>query len=157
MEDTGKPGRIANGSRPPKTLSTHHLAERAVMKGRADRGQGRAGSRRPPRTRDSWNPRSRRSRGDRSPNAHRTSVQYSTPLAEHRSSRRRGSPTGSKTRCIPRPPLSSHPSEGREEEEGRASGCVTSEEVPARGKEFDTEGREKPEGRNDLYVQQEHS
>ena len=51
------------------------------------------------------------------------------------------------------PPLSSHPSEGREEEEGRASGCVTSKEVPARGEESDTEGRKEPEGQNDLYVQ----
>ena len=90
-----------------------------MLRGRADRGQGRAGSRRPPQTRDSWNPRSRRSRGNRSPNAHRSSS-ISNPPAGHRSSGRRGSSTGSKTRCIPRPPpLFSRPSEWREEEEGR--------------------------------------
>ena len=30
----GKPGRIAKGSSPPKTLSTHHLAGRAVIRGK---------------------------------------------------------------------------------------------------------------------------
>ena len=140
----GKPGRIANGSRPPKTLSTHHLAERAVMRGRANRGRGKqvAGERR-----------EREAPGTPAPEGAketevptrtgRASSSTSTPLAGHRSSRKRVIPTGSTTRCIPRPPpLSSHPSEGREEE-GRAPGCVTSEEVPARGKEFDTEGKEK--------------
>ena len=39
----GKPGRIAKGSRPPKTLSTHHLAGHAVMRGesRPRTGQSR--------------------------------------------------------------------------------------------------------------------
>ena len=40
----GKHGRIANGSGPPKTLPTHHVAERAVMSGerqpRKQSGQG---------------------------------------------------------------------------------------------------------------------
>ena len=40
----GKHGRIENGSGPPKTLPTHHIAERAVMSGesqsRKRRGQG---------------------------------------------------------------------------------------------------------------------
>ena len=44
------------------------------------------------------------------------------------------------------PTLLTRPSEGREEEEGRASGCVTSEEVPAREEEFDTEERKSLKG-----------
>ena len=40
----GKHGRVANGSGPPKTLPTHHVAEHAVMSGerqpRKQRGQG---------------------------------------------------------------------------------------------------------------------
>ena len=60
--------------------------------------------------------------------------------------RRRGRPTGSSTRCIPRPSLLTRPSEGREEEEEGAAGCVTSEEVLAIGEVFGTGGREEPEG-----------
>ena len=53
------------------------------------------------------------------------------------------------SRAPPLPSLLSHPSEGREEEEG-AAGCMTSEEVPARGEIFGAGGREEPEERDDL-------
>ena len=55
---------------------------------------------------------------------------------------------GCSTRCIPRPlPLLACPPEGREEEEEEdVSGCLTSEEVHARGEVFGAGGRE-PEGR----------
>ena len=154
----GKHGRNENGSGPPKTLSTHHLAERAKIsrerqprKGQSKQ-QASAASELPPHRRILS---LRRSRGDRTALAHsgRASRCTSTPLAGHMSSGRRGSPTGSSTRCIPRPPphcLLTRPSGGREGKEEGAAWCVTSEEVSARGEVFGTGGREEPEGRADL-------
>ena len=144
----GKPGRIANGSRPPKTLSTHHLAERAVMRGRADRGRGRAGSRGPPRPETPGTPApegAEETKFQRAPEERPVALPSSHWQQVEREERK---PHGKQHQVHPEaPPLSSHPSEGR------ASGCVTFEEVPARGKEFDTEGRKEPEGLNNLYVQ----
>ena len=100
----GKPGRIANGSRPPKTFSTHHLAERVVMRGRADRGRGKAGVRCERETPGTPAP-DGAEETEVPTGTGRASSSTSTPLAGHRSSRR-GSPTGSNTRCIPRPPPS---------------------------------------------------
>ena len=101
---TGKHGRIANGSGPPKTLSTHHLAGRAVMSGerqlRKERSgqQGSAASEQLPAPQPP-----KESRRQKHACAHRTSVQRHF----HPSRWRRGSPTGSSTRYIPRlPPLS---------------------------------------------------
>ena len=145
----GKHGRIENGSRPPKTLPTHHVEERAVMS-RERQPRKRSGQGRPLRTSNLPLPSSRRSRGSRSSLARtgRATRDTSTPLAGPRSSGRRGSLTGRSTKCIPRPPpplLACLP-QGREEEEEEASGRKTSEEVPARGEVAVAGGRE-PEGR----------
>ena len=42
-QKTGKHGRTENGSGPPKTLPTHHLAERAVMSGESQQRKKRSG------------------------------------------------------------------------------------------------------------------
>ena len=157
----GKHRRIANGSGPPKTLPTHHVAESAVMSGerqpRKQRGQGASAANKqlppppPPAPEGAEETEVHSCAPDERPE---TLPPLSLDLG------RVGGEEDSrdaKTGASRDPPLPSRPSEGMEEEEGRASGCVTSEEVPARRKEFDTEGRKKPEGRNDHSVQQEQS
>ena len=139
----GKHERIANGIGPLKTLPTHHVAERAVMSGERPLRQQRV---RCERAAPLFS--SRRSRRDRSAFARtrRATRDTFTPLAEPRSSGRRGNLTGRSARCISRsPPFLACPPEGREEEE-EASGCKTSEEVPAREEVFAAGGTE-PEGR----------
>ena len=106
----GKHGRIENGSGPPKLLSAHHVAERAVMSGkkqpRKRRGQGEsAATEQPPSLQF---PKELKTRGALARNR-RTSRETSTPLAGPRSSGRGGSLTGRNTRCTPRPPTPSHP------------------------------------------------
>ena len=135
-----KHGRIENGSGPPKLPSTHHVAERAAMSGekqpRKRRGQGESNVTEQPPSLQLLKESNRRAPRE-----------TSTPLAGSRSSGRRGSLTGRNTRCTPSHPppppprLLSCPPEGREEEE-EVPGCLTSEEVRARGEAFDTGGTE---------------
>ena len=148
-----KPGRIAKGSRPPKTLSIHHLTGRAAMRreSRPRTGQSRqqasAANERllePPLPKEPRRQKSQHALDERPVALPPLSLDTAGGEEAPRE------PTQGVSRS---PPLSSRPSEGMEEEEGRASGCMTSKEVPARGEEFDTEGRQKPEGQNDLYVQ----
>ena len=151
----GKHGRIEKRSGPPKPLSTHHVAERAVMSGekqpRKRCGQGKsAATEQPPSLQlPEELKRQRRAR------AQQTNIQRHfpppppPPLARLRSSGRRGSFTGHNTRCTPRHPLLTCPPERREEEEEEVSGCGTSKEVPARGEAPGSGGTE-PEGRDFL-------
>ena len=144
-----KHGRIKKRSGPPKLLSTHHVAERAVMSGekqpRKQRGQGKSAATEqppPPLQLPKELKRQRRAR------VQQTNIQKHSPpppLARPRSSGRRGSLTGHNTRCTlrfppPPPPLLTCPPEGREEEEEEVPGCRTSEEVPARGEAPGAEG-----------------
>ena len=125
----GKHRRIANGSGPQKTPPTHHVAERAVMS-RERPPRKRRGQERLLRTSNLPLNHSHRSRRDRGVlvRSIRATRHTTTPFAGQKSSRRRGRPSGSNTRASQHPPPSSRPSEGREGDEGEASGCVTSEE-----------------------------
>ena len=147
LQKLGKPGRIAKGSRPPKTLSTHHLAERAVMRGESQPRTGQSRQQASAATSDSSTPAPEEDKETEvATSTGRASSSTSTPLAgpgraggeEALREATQGASRG--------PTLLSCPSEGREEEEGRASGCMTPEEVPARGEEFDTEERKSLKG-----------
>ena len=145
----GKHGRIENGSGPPKTLPTHHVAECAVMSGerqprkRSWQGASNANEQLPPPQLPKEQRRQKRA------HAHRTSDQrHFHPSRWTQVEREERKPHGTQHQVHPEtppPPISTCPPEGREEEED-ASGCLTSEEVRARGEDFGTGGRE-PEGR----------
>ena len=153
-QKTGKHGRIENGSFPPKAPPTHHLAERAVMSGESQPRKKRSGQQataaREPLL--DLQP-AKELRRQKRAHPHRTSVQrHFHPSRWTHGEREERKPHGKQHKVIPRPPPPhlSRPSEGREEDEGGAAGCVTSAEVPARGEVVGAGGREEPEGRDDL-------
>ena len=144
----GKHRRIENGSGPQKTLPTHHVAERAVISGerqpRKRRGHGAsaANEQPPPPQLPKGLRRQRHTR------AHQTSDQrHFHPSCSTEVEQEERKPHGAQHQVHPKtppPPLLACPPEGREEEE--VPGCMTSEEVRARGEIFSA-GRTKPEGR----------
>ena len=141
----GKHGRIENRSGPTKTLLTHHVTEHAAMsrerQPRKRRGQGEsAANEQPPHPQLPKGPsRQRRAR------AHRTGDQrHFQPSCRTEVEREERKPHGTEHQVHPEtPPLLACPPEGREE--GEVPGCMTSEEVRARGEVFGTGGTE-PEG-----------
>ena len=142
----GKHERIANRSGQRKTLPTHHVAERAVMSGerppRKQREQGASAANEqlprspPPEGAEETGARSR-APDERPETLPPLSLDLGRAGGEE--APRDAAPGASRD-----PPFLACPPEGREEEE--ASGCKTSEEVPARGEVFIAGGRE-PEGR----------
>ena len=147
----GKHGRIENGSGPPKLLSAHHVAERAVMSGekqsRKRRGQGESAATEQPPSLQTPKDLKRQ----RSARSQQTNVQRHFHLSRGTEVEREGrKPHGTQHQVHPKtPPLSSCPPEGREEEEEEVPGCGTSEEVLAQGEAPGAGGTE-PEGR-DLF------
>ena len=115
--------------------------------GRADRGRGRAGSRRSPQR---ATPGTLTTEGaeetEVGTSTRRASSSTSTPLAGPGRAGGEKALREATQRASRGATLLSRPSVGREENEGRTSGCVTSEEVPARGEEFDTKERKSLKG-----------
>ena len=124
-------------SEPPKTLPPHHLAGRAEMKRESQPRQSEKHDSAAKKQLLDPQPTNEPRRQKRA-RVHRTSDQrFLHPSRWTKFEWEERKTLGKQHKGIPRPPTpSSRPSEGREGEEREAPGCVTSEEVPARGKDI---------------------
>ena len=139
-----KHGRIENGSGPPKTLPTHHVAERVVMSGERqprERRGAAADEQLPPSQLPKEPRRQKRAPDERPETFPPLSLDLGRAGGEEAS---RDAAQGASRD----PSLLACPPEGREEEE--ASGRKTYEEVPARGEVAAAVGSV-PEGREERF------